>query len=731
MKLLYHILSIAAGIGSVILLVLLADSCHHDKGVVDGISGQAIQTVSEPTPIDLIDQAREVGSECAFAVIDSLEQTNAISTSMASFQRADLYHDLSQLRLAVIQYKKAIDTNELLYDDTLTYYRAIYNLSIVEQNLSDIDESLNHATNAYAEALADPSPKVQDYANMFLAHIGSCQMKLGRIDDAANTLNDAKKRSEQLAQDQKYAPYYVISCIEIACIAINQYLNLRMFDKAKPWVDMMGSWLTRLQESSYDAKTVAKFQAQYDVNLAAICNRMGQKERARQAYEHFLASEYAQTYGGIYDQAFYLELTEQWNDLLRIQLKIDSAERAEHVSITLDYLIESSATTFKAYMMTGHRDEALRMANEIIGMLDTVRVNQQRNDAAELATIYETQKKNAQIVQQQASLSRQHLIIIGIVSSFIIIALATFIFFRHRSALRLRAAHKQLQDAYTQVEQMNRQLEQKNQQLTYATERAEVASRMKTNFIHQISHEIRTPLNILSGFTQIVTTPDMELDNETRADINRQITENANRITSLVNKMLELSEANSCAVIEQADTVSAVQLATEAVEMSGIERASHVNFDLQLSWTIQKLKFNTNLQQAVRVIVLLLDNAIKFTHPANGSQPAKGAVGKIPEQGKVCLRVNYTAMPNRQELGSEGSHSSLVFIVEDNGIGVPANEAEHIFDEFVQLDEYYEGTGIGLTLARSIARRLGGDVVLDTLYKDGARFIFTLPVHNS
>ncbi len=66
------------------------------------------------------------------------------------------------------------------------------------------------------------------------------------------------------------------------------------------------------------------------------------------------------------------------------------------------------------------------------------------------------------------------------------------------------------------------------------------------------------------------------------------------------------------------------------------------------------------------------------------------------------------------------------FIVEDTGIGVPVEEAEHIFDEFVQLNEYYDGTGIGLTVARSLARRLGGDIVLDTTYTGGARFVMTL-----
>ena len=70
---------------------------------------------------------------------------------------------------------------------------------------------------------------------------------------------------------------------------------------------------------------------------------------------------------------------------------------------------------------------------------------------------------------------------------------------------------------------------------------------------------------------------------------------------------------------------------------------------------------------------------------------------------------------------------SIDFIVEDTGIGVPAQEAEHIFDEFVQLDEYYDGTGIGLTVARSIARRLGGDIRLDTSYSGGARFVMSLP----
>ena len=69
----------------------------------------------------------------------------------------------------------------------------------------------------------------------------------------------------------------------------------------------------------------------------------------------------------------------------------------------------------------------------------------------------------------------------------------------------------------------------------------------------------------------------------------------------------------------------------------------------------------------------------------------------------------------------------MLFIVEDNGIGIPTAEAEHIFEEFVQLNDYYDGTGIGLTVARSLVRRLGGNILLDISYTQGARFVMSLP----
>lgn len=265
---------------------------------------------------------------------------------------------------------------------------------------------------------------------------------------------------------------------------------------------------------------------------------------------------------------------------------------------------------------------------------------------------------------------------------------------------------------YDKLEETYHELEETNKQLEVARCRAEEASRMKTNFIQQISHEIRTPLNILNGFTQILTTPGMELDATTQQEVTKGIDDNTNRITSLVNKMLELADANSSTELERTDNVLAVQIAAQAADESRITVASHLVFDLDMTEGADMAMLQTNLQLATRALSLLLDNARKFTQPAEAAVNAGAEV----KQGRVVLRL---AIENQM----------LNFIVEDNGIGVPVDEAEHIFDEFVQLDDYYDGTGIGLTVARSIARRLGGNIVLDTSYTDGARFVLSLPLN--
>ena len=275
---------------------------------------------------------------------------------------------------------------------------------------------------------------------------------------------------------------------------------------------------------------------------------------------------------------------------------------------------------------------------------------------------------------------------------------------------RLQEEHHQLQDDYAHLSMMFENMGKGYEKALKLYDQALESSRMKTDFIQQISHEIRTPLNILSGFTQVLTSG-MELDEATQQEVTKGIVDNTERITSLVNKMLELAEAGSDNPLERNDQVLAIQIVAQATEDSGISQATHLDFDLDIAPEAETVVLTTALVPATRVLTLLLDNAMKFTHPAE----AAGGVSAVKEKAHAVLRVAV-------------DDGMVVFTVEDTGIGVPQEKSEHIFEEFVQLDKYYDGTGIGLTVARSLAHRLGGDIRLDTDYTAGARFVYTLPL---
>ena len=350
-------------------------------------------------------------------------------------------------------------------------------------------------------------------------------------------------------------------------------------------------------------------------------------------------------------------------------------------------------------MQAGRFKEAAKMYARTYELSDSLNRANTRTQLNELRTMFkvdELETVNAEhetrLEQMELHSSLQRSRFMTIISTVAVVCLLAIVLIIWYSARKLRFK--------------NRELALRNKDLRIASEKAEASLKMKTDFIHQISHEIRTPLNVLSGFSQILTTSGATLDEETRESINHRIVESTDRITGLVNKILELSEASCEKIIERTDEVSPGRIAEEAIMLTSVNKHPFITFDYASDPAVHMLTLKTNIKQATRVIQFLLGNAVKFMHPQ----------GEDLTQGNIRFLVKLS--PEKQ---------FVQFIVEDTGVGVPVEEAEHIFEEFVQLDEYYEGTGVGLTVARSIARRLGGDVVLDTTYTDGARFVFTLP----
>ena len=234
----------------------------------------------------------------------------------------------------------------------------------------------------------------------------------------------------------------------------------------------------------------------------------------------------------------------------------------------------------------------------------------------------------------------------------------------------------------------------RNKELKLALDKAQESDRLKTAFIRNISHEVRTPLNAINGFSQLLCSSDFELSQEERQDMKDRISKNAETLTDIFSEVLEMSEGES---LHSRSDVDVNTLCREMIKEQ--KKVNEKGLDIRYASSLpDDFKVHTNEPNVRLILRHLLDNAVKFT-----------------EKGGVTLKCEV--------IGQQ-----LVMSVADTGIGIEPDNRERIFDNFVKLDDYADGVGLGLSLSRRLARLLGGDVTYDYGYTGGARFLFTLPI---
>ena len=240
----------------------------------------------------------------------------------------------------------------------------------------------------------------------------------------------------------------------------------------------------------------------------------------------------------------------------------------------------------------------------------------------------------------------------------------------------------------------------KNRSLKEALAKAAESDQMKKMFINNMSHEIRTPLNAVVGFSQVICNPEYDLSEEEKRDMEGRIISNVHQITSIFNEVLELSNSESeegqVADTDKVD-VNCNDLArtvlhdAEGRQREGVELrfASNVEDDFTIRSSLYRLK---------SAMTHLVDNAVKFT-----------------DTGYVELRC-------------EKRGDKMQFLVTDTGVGIKEADKERIFETFSKIDNFKVGIGLGLPICRRLIRSLGGEVVLDTTYTRGCRFVISLPM---
>jgi PAS domain S-box-containing protein len=239
--------------------------------------------------------------------------------------------------------------------------------------------------------------------------------------------------------------------------------------------------------------------------------------------------------------------------------------------------------------------------------------------------------------------------------------------------------------------------------LLQAKETAERASQAKSQFLNVMSHELRTPLNALIGFSEILAEErEGPLGARSYRDYARSILESSRQLQRIISDILDASriDAGTFKLLEQEVDVS--ELAQVALSNCR-QLAAHKNVSLSGDYRSIRAEIRGDLLRLKQILDNLLINAIKFTPPS----------------GLVELKV------------SDEPDGGLSFVIRDTGIGIDKNDLERVFEPFVQADvgmsRQYGGTGLGLPIARKLARVHGGDITLESSPKKGTTATFRLP----
>lgn len=272
--------------------------------------------------------------------------------------------------------------------------------------------------------------------------------------------------------------------------------------------------------------------------------------------------------------------------------------------------------------------------------------------------------------------------VIGLIFVFIALLVGLFVFLYY----------------FLRTKKLKDELEISEVELRRAKNKAEESDRLKTAFLANMTHEIRTPLNAIVGFSNVLASGGCT--QEEQQEYFRVIQANSDLLLRLINDILDISRLEVGKLkffYEECSASSLCRSAISTVESTCVTPVKFI-FNPPVG---DDFHFVTDIQRLQQVLINILANANKFT-----------------KEGTITL--DY-----RVEKESE----KIFFSVTDTGVGIPEEKQSVIFDRFEKLNDYMQGTGLGLAISKTIINILGGEIWVDSTYKEGARFIFNHPLN--
>ncbi len=251
---------------------------------------------------------------------------------------------------------------------------------------------------------------------------------------------------------------------------------------------------------------------------------------------------------------------------------------------------------------------------------------------------------------------------------------------------------------------LHERLARSNGELARASDLLQNLNEMKSNFVANVSHELRTPLTSIKAYTETLVHNQAAMSETMRQEFLGVIHQESEKLTAIIDNILHLSRLeDGPARINRSEIDLAEVVGAEAKRAAAQASAKGIHFQARLS--ASPLPLHADAAQLAQVVAQLLDNAFKFT-------PAGGSVRLVLTDGIASVRL----------------------VVEDDGIGIPADKMEYIFDRFFQADgsstREHGGQGVGLAICRDIVQWHEGQIWAENLSPQGTRFQVVLPRRN-
>ena len=730
------------------LSLLIACSDQRATGVRKGID--STHTTAYISKISLQEPER------ALAIIDTMEMNKEAKPYEINHLRLMVYvNGSADKKLAEYYGKQVLKDSLELQKDPKEHISILNNLANIAYSNSQFTQGLKYAKTSVEVARKNHLELQEVVATHYM---GLNALALGDTISGLKLLKEGKERIIRLV-DGNNTLYDIIQAYMLVCNYMVGLLTAQRYDEAEKLIPDLLFITKKTKEVGKTIDGMAELRQIYTTSLLMeYYDLTGNTKEGEKYLAEIQKSKLAGTSSVEHIVANHYFNVKDVENLAQVTARLRKSTVA--TGDTLTDLFLTNVLSFEKYICRerGNYREALEKAEAIISVKDSLAKRKNEQDGLQLAKIYETQEKEKQIAEQKAELTKHKYILIAVVA---LLAIGiTFIVIVMRFSRRVNRRNKTI--VATINEMMQKEDELTRMQLTDDSNTENVnpeeirlkhslemlkedkstdeivtqcgyrdandfgkrfyehfgihaeeyrkwskkineqekagddeAKQMKDSFIKNMSHEIRTPLNQIFGFVQLLTDPNFQLSDEQKRRYNEIIGEQTTYMTRMLNKFLEISEYESSdkplpiETVSIDDTLSIVQ-STVPQPQNGVELTFNNRSD--------KNTVETNGKGLMRILQCLVGNAVKFT-----------------SSGYISVECNNNADGN------------TVFTVTDTGKGIPEGDEERIFDRFYKVDEFVPGAGLGLSLVRDIAKRMGATVVLDRTYQSsGSKFVVTL-----